>query len=73
MYLEIKVAPNAKTEKCIRQKDGTYSLSVKERAHNGKANERACELLAQTLRVPKNKIRIKTGSRGRNKLVEVLE
>jgi uncharacterized protein YggU (UPF0235/DUF167 family) len=73
MYLHITVRPGTKKELFEKTKSETYVVSVKEEAKENAANTRVLELLALHLRVPKNKLRMRTGHRGRKKVIEVLE
>lgn len=73
MYLKVKATPNARTELFEKRANGTYAVSVKERAQKNRANVRVLELLSEHLHIPLKKLRMKMGHRGRNKTIEVLE
>ncbi len=73
MYLKVKATPGARKEFFEKRTNGTYSVSVKEKAQENRANLRILELLSKQLHIPLKKLRMKTGHRGRNKTIEVLE
>ena len=53
--------------------DGALNVAVKERPHDGKANEAAIDLLATVLRVRKRQLSIVSGHSHRTKLMEISE
>jgi len=73
MYIHAKVTPHAREEKVEETREHRFTVSVLEKAENNEANERVHALLARRLGVPKNKLRLIRGHKGRNKLFEVLE
>ncbi len=72
MFVRIVVTPHARKESFSELGTGKYTASVKEKAEGNQANVRVLALLAQHLHVPKNKLRIKTGHKSRNKTIEVI-
>ncbi len=46
-------------------------MKVDEKAKEGRANKRLIEILAEHLGVPKSRLRLVSGARSRDKLVEV--
>ncbi len=69
--LQIKVKPNARTASLEQQADGTWLASLKSPPVDGKANEELVRLVAQRFGCPKSSVAIKSGTRGRVKLVTV--
>ncbi len=65
------VKPHAKREEVKETGDGSYIISVRAVAREGKANEALVELLAGYFSVPKSSIKIVHGETGRKKLVEI--
>ncbi len=72
-HIHVHVTPHARKEIFEKKQNGSYELSVKEKAEGNAANARVLTLLALKLQVPKNKLRIRTGHRGRKKVIEMLE
>ena len=69
MIFKIKVYTNAKEDFIVKDGAG-YIVHVKERAEKGKANFKVAKLLAKTLKVSSNAIKIKNPS-SRVKIIEV--
>jgi len=72
MKIQVKVKPNSKTEELGREGD-SFILKVKEPAREGKANQAVIKLLAEHFSVPKSQVRILSGFKSRNKVIEVIE
>lgn len=71
MLVRVRVTPNAKRPLVVMVAEGSYEAKVDERAEGGKANKRLLEVLSVYLGVPKSSLRIVSGARSREKLVEV--
>jgi uncharacterized protein (TIGR00251 family) len=69
--LRVKVAPNSKSEEVIREGD-LFVVRVKEPAKEGKANRAIIKALAKHFKVPQDSVRISSGLRGKNKVVEIV-
>jgi uncharacterized protein (TIGR00251 family) len=72
MKIQVKVKPRSKTEELSREGD-SFIAKVKEPPKEGKANQAVIKLLAQHFGVPQSQVRILSGFRSRNKVVEVAE
>ena len=72
MKIQVKVKPNSKTEE-VSQEGDSFIIKVKEPPKEGKANQAVIKLLAEHFGVPKSQVRILSGFRSRNKLIEVAE
>jgi len=72
MKIHVKVKPSSKTEELSREGD-SFVVKVKEPPKEGKANQAVIKLLAEHFSVPQNQVRILSGSRSRNKVIEVSE
>ncbi len=70
MQIQVKVKPNSKTEE-LSQEGNSFIVKVKEPPREGKANQAVIKLLAQHFGVPQSQVRILSGLRNRNKVVEV--
>jgi len=72
MKIQVKVKPNSRTEQVSREGD-SFIVKVKKPPRQGKANQAVITLLAEHLGVPKSRVRILSGFRGKNKVIEVAE
>jgi uncharacterized protein (TIGR00251 family) len=72
MKIHVKVKPNSKTEE-VSQEGDNFIVKVKEPPREGKANQAVIKLLAEHFGVPKSHVRILSGFRNRNKVIEVAE
>ncbi len=71
MRIDILVKPHCQKEGIETLPDGSYRISVLAPARDGRANEAVIELLSEYFSVPKSKIQIVKGVRGKKKRVEV--
>ncbi|MBU2503990.1 MAG: DUF167 domain-containing protein [Nanoarchaeota archaeon] len=69
MKIKINVKPNSGKQEIEKEGEG-YVVCLKSAPENGKAN---VELLKLLQRYFKREVKIKSGVRGRNKIIEVLE
>jgi uncharacterized protein len=69
--LQVKVKPNARTQSFERADDGTWQAQLKSPPVDGKANDELIALVAAHFGCRKAQVRIKTGTGGRLKRVEV--
>ena len=72
MKIQVKVKPSSKTEDLSREGD-SFIVKVKEPPKEGKANQAVIKLLAEHFGVPYSQVRIVSGLRSRNKVIEVAE
>ena len=70
MKIQVKVKPNSRTEE-LSQEGDSFIVKVKEPPKEGKANHTVIKLLAQHFGVPQSQVRIVSGFRSRNKVVEI--
>jgi len=71
MFLKVKAITECKKEEVKEGKENCFSVFVKEKAEQGKANERIIELLSLHLKIPKEKLVIVKGRKGRSKIIKV--
>ncbi len=69
--LTVHVRPNAKATKVLRWEAGVLHLGVTASPIDGKANEAAILLVAETLDVPKSAIAIVRGEHARMKVLAI--
>jgi len=72
MKIQVKVKPNSKTDEVSREGD-SFIVKVKEPPKEGKANQAVIKLLAEHFGVPRSQVRILSGFKSRNKVIEVAE
>ncbi len=72
MKIQVKVKPSSKTEELSHEGD-SFIAKVKEPPKEGRANQAVIKLLADHFGVPKSQVRIISGFKSRNKIVEVAE
>jgi len=70
MKIQVKVKPSTKTEE-VSQEGDSFIVKVKEPPKEGKANQAVIKLLAEHFSVPQGQVRILSGLRSRNKIIEV--
>jgi len=72
MKIQVKVKPNSRTEELSRE--GTsFIVKVKEPPKEGRANQAVIKLLAEHFGVPQSQVRILSGFKSKNKVIEVAE
>ncbi|GAI19191.1 unnamed protein product [marine sediment metagenome] len=71
MKVKVKVKPNSKTEE-VSQAGDTFVVKIKEPPKEGRANQAVIKLLAKYFSVSQGQVRILSGFRSRNKIVEVV-
>ena len=72
MKIQVKVKPNSKTEGLSHEGD-SFIVKVKEPPKEGRANQAVIKLLAQHFGVPQSQVRILSGFRSKNKVIEIAE
>jgi uncharacterized protein (TIGR00251 family) len=72
MKIQIKVKPNSRTEE-VSQEIDSFIVKVKEPPREGKANQAVIRLLAEHFGVPQSQVRILSGFKSKNKVVEVAQ
>lgn len=70
MKVKVRVKPGAKRVK-VQEVEGTLVVSVRSPAREGKANAELVEVLSEYFKVPKSRIKILRGHKGKDKLIEV--
>ena len=68
---KVKVKPGSSQEKIVVGEDGMLTVYLRAKPHDGEANEALIKKLSGHFGVAKTKIRIKRGSRSREKVVEI--
>ena len=71
MEIRVKIKPNSRTEE-LSQEGDSFIVKVKEPPREGKATQAVIKLLAQHFGVPQSQVRILSGFRSRNKVIEAI-
>jgi uncharacterized protein len=69
--LLLKIVPNAKRSEVVGMHGDAVKIKVKSPATDGKANAALLEFLADELGLPSRAVRIVSGEKSRDKLVEI--
>ena len=72
MKISVKVRPGAKENKIEQTGENEFKVSVKEPAKEGRANRAAIKKLAKHLGVSQSSIKIISGLKSKNKVVELV-
>jgi uncharacterized protein (TIGR00251 family) len=72
MKIQVKVKPNSKAEE-LSQEGDSFIAKVKEPPKEGKANQAVIKLVAEHFGISQSKVRILSGLRSRNKVIEIAE
>lgn len=70
MKFMVKVVPNSRTVEVLT-KEKILVVKVKEPPKEGKANKAVIKMLAKHFGVSQNSVHIESGSKGKNKLIEI--
>ncbi len=70
MKIQVKVKPNSRTEE-VSQEGDSFIVKVKEPPKEGKANQAVIKLLAEHFGISQGQVRILSGFRSKNKVIEV--
>ena len=70
MKIQVKVKPNSRTEE-VSQEGDSFIVKVKEPPKEGKATQAVIKLLAEHFGISQSQVRILSGFRSKNKVIEV--
>ena len=68
--IRIIVKPGSSQEKIIENPDGSLTVYLRAKPHDGEANTVLIKLLAKHFDVPKTSIKVIRGARSRHKIIE---
>ena len=71
MKIQVKAKPNAKTEE-VSQEGDSCIVKVKEPPKDGRANGAVIKLLAEHFGVPQSQVKILSGFKSKNKIIEIV-
>ena len=72
MKLTVKIKPNARENKIEKKEKAVWTIRIKARAIENKANKELIDFLAKALHVPKSHITIIRGHTAKTKIIEVI-
>lgn len=67
--IEVRVRPRAQRNEIAGERDGAILVRVSAPPHEGRANEAVRKLIASAAGIPRSRVSIVRGTRGRDKLV----
>lgn len=70
MKISISVKTGSKIQE-VKKIGDIYEVRVKARPIEGKANQEVIRLLSEFFEIPKSQIKIKSGTKSKNKIVEI--
>jgi uncharacterized protein (TIGR00251 family) len=71
--IQVRAIPNASRDEIVGWQDTVLKIKLQAVPEDGKANRALCLLLAETIGCHKREVRIVSGERSRNKIVELPE
>ena len=71
MKISVRVKPNAKQEKTEKVGERDFSVWVKEKPQEGKANKAVIKALAEYFRIPQADVALVKGQSSREKIFEI--
>ena len=72
MKIQVKVKPGSKNEE-VTQKGDTLIVTTKEPPKEGRANRQVIKLLAKHFKVPQNQVKLISGFKKRDKVIEIVQ
>jgi len=72
LKIQVKVKPGSKNEE-VTQKGDTLIVTTKEPPKEGRANRQVIKLLAKHFKVPQNQVKLISGFKKRDKVVEIVQ
>lgn len=71
MLISVTVKPNSKKGPLVvNNPDGSLTVFLREKPHDGEANAALLKLLSAHFNVPKTSLKLKSGATSRHKLIE---
>jgi len=72
LKIQVKVKPGSKNEE-VTQKGNIFIVTTKEPPKEGSANRQVIKLLAKHFKVPQNQVKLISGFKQRDKIVEIVQ
>lgn len=71
MLIRVKVHPESKKDEIIKKRENGFEVRVKEKAEQGRANEKVLQILSDYFKLEPNKFRLIKGGKSRSKIFEI--
>lgn len=71
MKVTVIAKPNSRKESIEVLPDGTFAIKVNAVPEDGKANQRIIEMLSEHFKIPKSRIDIVSGHKGKKKIFNI--
>ena len=71
MIISVKVKPQAREDRVEKTGENNFTIQVKAKAVEGKANQAAIKILSEYFDKPRSKIAILKGEKSRNKIFSI--
>ena len=72
-YIKLKIIPRSSRNEIKQLSDDSYKVKLTAAPIDGEANKKLVNFLSKEWKIPKSKIKIVKGERGRSKIVEIKE
>ena len=72
MKLSLTIKPGSSQEKIVENQDGSLTVYLRAKPHDGEANAALAKLLSKHYHVGKTSISIVSGAKSRNKIIEII-
>jgi len=72
IYLKVRVFPNSKKEEVHQKMCDEFVVKVREKAEQGRANQRVKELLSEHLGIPEERLVLIRGASNAHKIYKVI-
>lgn len=73
MLIKVKVLPNSNKEEVVQIEKDRFQVAVKEKAKEGRANQKMIELIAKHLKISPKRIKIIKGAKKPNKILKIFK
>jgi len=70
--IRVHVSPNSREARVVKIGETIYDVKVDEKPLGGRANKRLLEILSDYFKIPKSKIFIVSGTKSREKIVQII-
>lgn len=71
MKVFIKTKPNSREDRIKQTSENSFEAQIKELPVDGRANQALIRIFAEFLKIPKTRIKIVSGWKSKNKILEI--
>jgi uncharacterized protein (TIGR00251 family) len=72
MLIRVHVSTNANEARVVKVGESDFEVKVNEKAIGGRANRRLLEIMSKHFMVPKSRVRLVSGAKSRDKVLEII-